>query len=86
MFLYLKPQLVTLSIIYKKNWYFCLQVKTLFYVPQNKNNYSNIAKVRYFMIQENFRSQRTVTKSLKCSVSTVSKIINTDLNKKCQKT
>ena len=52
--------------------------------PKRKRN---AAKVRSLILKENPATQRTVAKSLKCSVSTVNKIINVDLNlkkaKKC---
>lgn len=50
--------------------------------PRKKRTSSTIAKVRCLMLKENPPSQRTVAKSLKCSVSTVNKMINVDLNLK----
>lgn len=50
--------------------------------PKKTWTSSTIAKVRCLMLKENPPSQRTVAKSLKCSVSTVNKMINVDLNLK----
>lgn len=55
------------------------------YIPRTKIKSPNITKVRSLMVKNNPSSQRTVSKSLKCSLSTVNKIINNNLNFKKSK-
>ena len=49
---------------------------------KKKRNSSNIAKVKSLMLKENLPTQRYIVNTLKCPVSSVNKIINSDLKLK----
>lgn len=50
--------------------------------PKKKRTTANVVKVRSLILKENPATQRSVAKSIKCALSTVNKIINSDLSLK----
>ncbi len=50
--------------------------------PRKKRKFFNVVKVRSLALRESPLSQITVAKSLKCSMSTVNRMINADLKLK----